>query len=318
MQLPSIGAPLVFESHVMAEIVREVDGLAPTLVPVLLVGETGTGKELLAARLHLGSGRAGDLTDVNCGALPREMMESLLFGHAKGAFTGALTEHRGLIRSAEGGTLFLDELTSLPLEGQAKLLRVLDTGEHRPLGGRFKVRSDFRLVAAVQEDLNERIEMGLFRRDLYYRVAGAVIEVPPLRHRPSDIIPLARHFAAIRERELEPAAEALLYELAWPGNVRQLRAVVERASVASAHGPVRVEQIRASLGASATRPSGPHARRADEPEAAALLRVCAECGWSAELAARALRISRATMYRRLARYRINLRSQLGSSGEGVG
>src|SRR6476659_1254318 len=144
MQLPSIGAPLVFESHVMAEIVREVDGLAPTLVPVLLVGETGTGKDLLAARLHLGSGRAGDLTDVNCGALPREMMESLLFGHAKGAFTGALTEHRGLIRSAEGGTLFLDELTSLPLEGQAKLLRVLDTGEHRPLGGRSKVRSDFR------------------------------------------------------------------------------------------------------------------------------------------------------------------------------
>jgi DNA-binding NtrC family response regulator len=310
------GQPLVFDSQVMTDIVRQLDRLAPTPLSVLIVGETGTGKELLAARLHQMSGRVGDLTDINCGALPREMVESLLFGHAKGAFTGALTEHRGLIRSAEGGTLFLDELTSLPLDGQAKLLRVLETGEHRPLGARFKVRSDFRIVAAVQEDLNARIEMGAFRRDLYYRVAGAVIEVPPLRRRRSDILPLARHFAAHGERGLDPAAEALLFDHPWFGNVRELRAVVERAGIASDPGTIGAEQVRASLREFQVRTCEPAARRTDDPEAAALIRVCAECGWSAELAARTLRISRATMYRRLARYRINLRLQLSPAVDG--
>jgi DNA-binding NtrC family response regulator len=316
MRLASAGKSLVFESQVMVDIVNQVDRLAPTPVPILFVGETGTGKELLAARVHDMSGRAGEFTDINCGALPRDMVESLLFGHARGAFTGAVTESRGLIRSAEGGTLFLDELTSLPLDGQAKLLRVLETGEHRPLGARLKVRSDFRVVAAVQEDLNERLEMGAFRRDLYYRVGGAVIEVPPLRSRPSDILPLARHFAAVRGRGLEPAAEALLCERPWLGNVRELRAVVERASVTSDSGDLRADQIRSLLGAPQLRVRGPAARGIDDPEAAALIRICADCGWSAERAAQALKISRATMYRRLARYGINLRVRLNPSADG--
>jgi transcriptional regulator with PAS, ATPase and Fis domain len=277
--------------------------IASSDLPVLLVGETGTGKELFAQAIHRWSGRPR-LVDVNCGALPPQMAESLLFGHRKGAFTGAVDNAPGLFLHASAGTLFLDELTALPLESQVKLLRVLETGEVRRLGEAEKLRVSFRLVAAVQCDLHRLIQAGAFRLDLYQRLAvGAVIRLPALRERPEDTLALAGEFARLVDKRLHPTAESVLLGYDWPGNVRELRAVVARAArlVAGVEiGPFALSDAIAEGvvplgGEAAQRP----AVRRDQGDAELLRETCVRHGWSAERIASALGVHRATLFRRL-------------------
>ncbi len=216
----------------------QVDRLAPTAESVLIQGESGTGKEGIAHRIHARSGRRGPLVVVNCAALPAELAESELFGHVRGAFTGAVSERVGLIAAADGGTLFLDEVGELPLEVQAKLLRVLQEREIRPLGGRRVMRVDVRFVAATLRDLEARVAQGLFRDDLLFRLSTFTLVLPPLRERGDDVLLLARHFVAemahrpgVGPRTLARSAGAALRGHAWPGNVRELQAALLRAAV---------------------------------------------------------------------------------------
>jgi two-component system response regulator HydG len=224
-------ADLVAESPGMRRALALADQVARQESPVLLLGETGTGKELLAGYVHERSARrVGPLVKVHCGAIPAALFEAELFGHAKGAFTGADRARPGRFVEADGGTLFLDEIGTLALPLQAKLLRVLESGELRPVGAAHARRVDVRVIAATNEDLAARKEDGTFRPDLYYRLAVFTIELPPLRDRPEDLLRLAERFAA--PRRLTSAALKLLARHAWPGNVRELRNVIERASIA--------------------------------------------------------------------------------------
>jgi sigma-54 specific flagellar transcriptional regulator A len=217
---------------------------------VLLTGETGTGKEVFARSIHDQSARAGKaLVPVNCGAIPEALLESELFGHVRGAFTGATSSRRGRIAAAHGGTLFLDEIGELPLSLQVKLLRVLQERSYEPVGSTEPVPADFRLVAATNRDLAAEVAAGRFRRDLYYRLLVCPVEVPPLRARNGDVLRLFNHFWAARgeRRPIDPAVLEALSGYDWPGNVRELENLVERLAVC-AEGPViRVTDLPATL-----------------------------------------------------------------------
>lgn len=303
-------APVIGVSSAIQRARQLVERYARTQLPILLQGATGTGKDLFAQHVHYLSGRPGIVVDVNCGALPREMVESLLFGHCKGAFTGAHQSATGHIERAHGGTLFLDELLDLPLESQVKLLRVLETGEVQRLGDSQKKIVDLRIVAAVQDDLAERLDRGAFRGDVFQRIAGVVIRLPPLAERPEDVLPLSRHFAALQERSLEPEAERVLEGYGWPGNARELRIAIERAGYLVDDGtlpasavteaielgaPPKAEQPRRCLTAS------PHERRKH------LLAVCEANQWDATRSAGALHVGLSTFYRQLRTAGIALR-----------
>jgi two-component system response regulator AtoC len=231
---------------------------------VLLIGETGVGKEVCAELLHRRSPRAArTLLRLNCSALPEALIESELFGHEKGAFTGAAVARPGLIESADGGTVFLDEIGELPPPAQVKLLRVLDRREVMPVGGRSERIVDVRFVAATHKNLEAEIAAGRFRQDLYYRLAGMTIRIPPLRDRKDEIEPLARRFldAAARRQGRPPvalSAEALLalQRHPWPGNIRELRNAIERALVVCGAGPIEVPHL--PLEREPTGDSGPH------------------------------------------------------------
>ncbi len=231
---------LVASSPVMIEVLGWVERYAQLKFPVLILGESGAGKEGIARALHMrGPRREGPYVVVNAGALPRDLIESELFGHERGAFTGALTQRRGVFEQADGGTLFLDEIGELPMELQTRLLRVLESGELRRVGAEQPIRVDVRLVCATHRDIRGMVEEGKFRRDLYYRLAQLFLEVPPLRERPLDVRALARHFlsaisAEVGPRELSDAAMERLLAHDWPGNVRELRNVIHAASAASA------------------------------------------------------------------------------------
>ncbi|MBN2800036.1 MAG: sigma-54-dependent Fis family transcriptional regulator [Deltaproteobacteria bacterium] len=218
------------QAPAMVALRERIARLAPLGVPVLIHGETGTGKELVAAALHHGSGRSGALVPVDCAALAEGLVESELFGHTRGAFTGAVRDRTGLVDEADGGTLFLDEVGELPMEAQSRLLRVLETGELRAVGAPRWRRVEVRVIAATWRDLRARVAEGLFREDLYYRLVAVELEVPPLRDRGEDIAALAHHFvaevAAAHGRpppSLAPETLALLAAHRWPGNVRELR-----------------------------------------------------------------------------------------------
>ena len=204
---------------------------ASTPLSIYLAGETGTGKEVLAHLIHAWSDRAsGPFVPLHCGALPLSLAESELFGHVKGAFTGASQHRPGALMQAHNGTLFLDEIGDLPLDIQVKLLRFLENGEIRPVGADRPSRADVRLLCATHHPLQKLVEEGKFRRDLYYRLASVTIEIPPLRTRPEDIEMLASRFASDLQRTLSPRAMLRLQAHAWPGNVRELRHAIERAS----------------------------------------------------------------------------------------
>jgi DNA-binding NtrC family response regulator len=220
----------------MRDLDRTVQAVAPKDVVVTLIGESGTGKEVLARRIHeLSRRRAGPFVPINCAAIPESPFESELFGHERGAFTGATERARGKVEASSGGTLFLDELGELPLSMQAKLLRFLENRKFMRVGGSTKVSVDTRLVCATLRPLEQDVQAGRFRPDLYYRIEGITLHIPPLRDRPADIVPLALQFVAelsalhsVSPPKLGRAALAQLQSYAWPGNVRQLRNAIER------------------------------------------------------------------------------------------
>jgi transcriptional regulator with GAF, ATPase, and Fis domain len=216
--------------------------VGPSRVPVLIEGETGTGKELAAQAIHAISGRAGALCAVNCAALPGELVESELFGHARGAFSSSDRARKGLFRAADGGTLLLDEIGDLPLAAQAKLLRVLETGEVRSVGDDHATRVDTRVLAATNRDLSRMSQVGSFRSDLFHRIASAHIELPPLRAHVEDVPLLAEHFAKSDGMGFTARGMELLMTHRWPGNVRELRNVVAAAVPrAGARGADRID-----------------------------------------------------------------------------
>jgi two-component system, NtrC family, nitrogen regulation response regulator NtrX len=227
---------MVGESYVMAQLREQVAMAAPTNGRVLIYGENGTGKELVARSIHsLSRRRTGPFIEVNCAAIPEELIESELFGHVKGAFTGAVTERRGKFELADAGTLFLDEIGDMSLKTQAKVLRALQEQVVEPVGGAASVRVDVRVLAATNKELTGEIRAGRFREDLYFRLNVIPIFVPPLRDRADDVPLLAEHFMAELAREygrrpkkLDPGAAAGLRSYRWPGNVRELRNVIER------------------------------------------------------------------------------------------
>jgi DNA-binding NtrC family response regulator len=241
--------------------------VAPTAIPVLVAGETGTGKELVAAAIHDLSGRSGPFVAVNCGALPRTLIESELFGHRRGAFSGAGEDRTGLARRASGGTLFLDEVAELPAESQAALLRLLQQGEVRPVGSAETITVDVRVIAATHQDLRARIADGRFRRDLYGRLSGYEVHLPPLRERREDIGSLVsvllRRMGA--ENAFEPRAAFGLFVHSYPMNVRELEQALATAAALAGSGPIELEHLPEAIRASV------HATPAElGPEEAAL------------------------------------------------
>ncbi len=227
--------PLVGRSPAMQEIYRVLARLMQTDLTVMISGESGTGKELVARALHdYGKRRTGPFVAINMAAIPRDLIESELFGHEKGAFTGANTRSSGRFEQAEGGTLFLDEIGDMPMEAQTRLLRVLQQGEYTTVGGRTPIKADVRIIAATNKDLRQLIQQGLFREDLFFRLNVVPLRLPPLRERTEDIPDLIRHFFAMVEREglppkqIDQAALERLKRHRWPGNVRELENLARR------------------------------------------------------------------------------------------
>ena len=303
---------LVAVSESMARVLHLVERAARHRVPVLLTGETGSGKEILARRLHEMSPRAGAAFVVqDCGAVTETLLESELFGHVKGAFTGAIVNHPGLFRMADGGTIFLDEIENISQVFQAKLLRVLETGEVRPVGSTTSVRVDVRVIAATNRNLRQQMQLGTFRADLFYRLDRFTIEVPPLRERRADILPIARHFLLRHAEELsadvtilDPDVEARLLAYDWPGNVRELRNVIERAVLLSEPGPrVSADALPETLRES--RPAAPASAslRAQlaEFERSLIVQALRQHGGVFSRAARALKVDAVTLKRRAAK-----------------
>jgi len=227
--------PLVGRSPAMQEIYRLLARLMQTDLTVMIAGESGTGKELVARALHdYGKRRTGPFIAINMAAIPRDLIESELFGHEKGAFTGANTRSAGRFELAEGGTLFLDEIGDMPMEAQTRLLRVLQQGEYTTVGGRSPIKTDVRIIAATNKDLRILIQQGLFREDLYFRLNVVPLRLPPLRERTEDVPDLIRHFFTLAEREglppkqIDQAALDRLKKYSWPGNVRELENLARR------------------------------------------------------------------------------------------
>jgi len=227
----------IFQSQAMQNVVRTVERVAPSDVAILITGESGSGKEVIADLIHAMSPRSkGRIIKINCAALPRELIESELFGSVKGAFTGAHSDREGLFRQAEGGTLFLDEISEMPIDTQSKLLRVLQDQEVRPVGGKVSYKTNCRLVAATNRKPEEAIRDGKLREDLFYRISAISVHLPPLRERREDIMPLAnsfmKRFVAQANRPISgfsPEAAERLTAFDWPGNVRQLQNEIQRA-----------------------------------------------------------------------------------------
>jgi DNA-binding NtrC family response regulator len=261
----TIGAPpelaafsdIIHRSAVMARVLDQAARASRWDVPILIEGESGTGKELLARAIHAASRRPGKFVAVNCGAIPRELVESTLFGHEKGAFSGATEQRRGVFEAAQRGTVFLDELGELPLDAQVKLLRVVQEGEVTRIGRVDPVEVEVRLVAATHRSLIDEIAAGRFREDLFYRLAVAVLRLPSLRERQGDLPLLIDHFLAhvnqtvVRHgdvaKKLSPSARNALLAHPWPGNVRELENTLSRAAIWSAGPTITADEVRGAL-----------------------------------------------------------------------
>jgi len=270
--------PLVGRSPAMQEIYRVLARLMQTDLTVMISGESGTGKELVARALHdYGKRRSGTFVAINMAAIPRDLIESELFGHEKGAFTGANTRSAGRFEQAEGGTLFLDEIGDMPMEAQTRLLRVLQQGEYTTVGGRTPIKSDVRIIAATNKDLRQLIQQGLFREDLYFRLNVVPLRLPPLRERTEDIPDLIRHFFSQAQREglppkqIDSAALDRLKHHRWPGNVRELENLARRLAALYPQETISAAVIEAEL-AQPGLPAIGEEPRADESLSAAVER----------------------------------------------
>src|SRR6478735_7254012 len=253
--------PLVGRSPAMQEIYRVLARLMQTDLTVMISGESGTGKELVARALHdYGKRRNGPFVAVNMAAIPRDLIESELFGHERGAFTGANTRASGRFEQAEGGTLFLDEIGDMPMEAQTRLLRVLQQGEYTTVGGRTPIKSDVRIIAATNKDLRLLIQQGLFREDLFFRLNVVPIRLPPLRERVEDIPDLVRHFFSLVEKEglprkqIDSEAMDVMRRYRWPGNVRELENLVRRLAALYPQETITAPIIEAELQPAAVGP----------------------------------------------------------------
>jgi two-component system nitrogen regulation response regulator GlnG len=246
--------PLIGRSAAMQEIYRVIARLMQTDLTVMIMGESGTGKELVARALHdYGRRRHGPFVAVNMAAIPKELVESELFGHERGAFTGATNRGIGRFEQAEGGTLFLDEIGDMPLEAQTRLLRVLQQGEYTTVGGRTPIKTDVRIIAATNRELRQLIQQGLFREDLYYRLNVVPLRLPPLRERAEDVADLVRHFLrkaageGLAEKRVDPEALEILKRYRWPGNVRELENVIRRIAVLHSGDVISAATVAAEL-----------------------------------------------------------------------
>jgi DNA-binding NtrC family response regulator len=307
------------------DVLRMIGRLKDTRTPVLICGESGTGKELVARAIHFrGALAKTPFLAVDCGSLVPTLMESELFGYEKGAFTGAIKSKAGLFQAANGGTIFLDEIGELPLEMQAKLLRVLQEKEVRPVGSNEKVNVDVRVIAATNRDLEEAYRAGTFRKDLYFRLNVVTVQLPSLRERRSDIPMLTHHFlgryAHGSQMQVTAAAMKSLLQYDWPGNVRELENCVARAvalgdgktiDVADLPPSIRAEQNEGAGAAKIPDVTSLSTTALAEMERMTILRVFEEANGDKALTGKILGISRATLYRKLKRYKIPVKGQEG-------
>jgi two-component system response regulator AtoC len=321
---------IVGSSAKIQDVLRMISRLKDTRTPVLISGESGTGKELVARAIHFrGSFANRPFVAVDCGSLVPTLIESELFGYEKGAFTGAVRSKTGLFQSANGGTIFLDEIGELPLELQAKLLRVLQEKEIRPVGSNQKVKVDVRVVAATNRDLEAEYRNGTFRKDLYFRLNVVTVHLPALRERRSDIPMLAHWFldrhAPDSSMQVTHAAMKCLLQYDWPGNVRELENCIERAVALGDRKTIDLGDLPPSI-ASASPSSeamegliaGPvSSTDLEDIERATIERVFEQVKGDKALAGKMLGISRATLYRKLKRYNIGGRQELGSSSQAL-
>jgi two-component system nitrogen regulation response regulator NtrX len=312
---------MVGESPALRRLRAEIAQAAPTNGRALIFGENGTGKELVARAIHALSRRAsGPFVEVNCAAIPEELIESELFGHAKGAFTGALAARKGKFELADGGTLFLDEIADMSLKTQAKVLRALQEQRIEPVGGAGSVEVDVRVIAATNKDLDEEIRRGRFRDDLYFRLNVIPFHVPPLRERPEDVPLLARHFMEVlsaehgrRPRTIAPDVLAALSRLPWPGNVRELRNIIERLVIMTPDDTIETRHLPASLleALPGDAPAPPPAAGAEPGTLAEaregferrfILAKYRECGGNMSRTAEVLGVERSNLYRKMKGY----------------
>jgi two-component system, NtrC family, response regulator HydG len=296
---------LIGQSSAMHKVIESIDTVGPTDATVLITGESGTGKELVARALHQASRRRyHPLVAIHCGALTETLLESELFGHEKGAFTGAQQRRKGKFEVAEGGTVFLDEIGDIALKTQTDLLRVLQEKEITRVGGTQPIKVDFRCIAATNKNLPEMVDQGHFRLDLYYRLNVFCIEVPPLRERKEDIPLLVDHFMRKFSQSMNkkiarvsPPAMALLQQCEWPGNVRELENAVERAMVVAHEPELREQDFTLRIPAASQ-----DVRTIADMERQHILRVLEECGENQSRAAEALGIDRVTLHNKLKKY----------------
>ena len=306
-RLPPLPSHVVCVSAAFQKVLETAYLVAQSEAPVLILGPSGSGKEVVARLIRdWSSRREGPFVAANCAGLPESLVESELFGHVAGAFTGATADRIGYFRSAHGGTLFLDEIGELPLTVQAKLLRALETGEIIPVGSEKPVKADFRLLAATNRNLEELVKTGRFREDLYFRINVVELTVPPLKERREDILPLAEFFGRQFARQpvrFSPQAMAALLSYHWPGNVRQLRNAIQRACLLAQGNIILPEHLPPELAALAS--SAQEVTREFEVgrlsavERATILSTLAECGGNRTLAAKKLGISRRALLYKL-------------------
>ena len=321
---------IVGSSAKIQDVLRMVGRLKDTRTPVLICGESGTGKELVARAMHFRGGFAKrPFVAVDCGSLVPTLIESELFGHEKGAFTGAIKPKEGLFQTASGGTIFLDEIGELPLDMQAKLLRVLQDKEVRPVGSNRSEKVDVRVIAATNRDLEAGYKAGTFRKDLYFRLNVVTVYLPALRERKSDIPTLVQHFLdryATDQRSIEVTAPAmkLLLQYDWPGNVRELENCIERAVALGSGELIDVEDLPPAIEAvapkkaptAASNPEAIDSTDLEDIERATIQRVFEQVHGDKMLAGKMLGISRATLYRKIKRYNIDVsRGDSAAAGE---
>jgi DNA-binding NtrC family response regulator len=310
---------IIGKSAAMQQVFDLIAQVAPRRSTVLIQGESGTGKELVAKAIHTSSGRVdASFVAINCGNIPSELLESELFGHVRGAYTGATSSKKGLFEAADGGTLFLDEVAAIPMEIQAKLLRVIQEREFRRLGGLENIRVDVRIIAATNMDLQTAVRQGTFRDDLYYRLNVIVIKMPPLRERTEDIPLLSEHFIKKYGEEnqkesfsLEPPAMKILMDYDWPGNVRELENVIERAVVLSPGNSITADLFPKNI--TMPLPETPLRlvsnnislkERVGNFERAIILAALEKTDWNQKKAAQLLSVNATTLSEKLKRFKI--------------